>query len=69
MVLLILIYLPAFSPVTKSTFWVTVRNCLKCVTVYILITGNFFAYRTVNIWNLLDNEVVMSRNSNIFEHV
>ena len=33
------------------------------------ITGNFFANRTVNIWNAFNNDVVMSRNCNTFKHV
>ena len=33
------------------------------------ITCDFFAYPTVNVWNLLDNDVVKSRNCNTFNHV
>ena len=46
-------------------------NCKKLFKMpYPLnITGNFFAYRTVNAWNSLKNDVVMSRNCNTFKHV
>ena len=67
MVSLILICLPAFSRHN-----VNLRvNCKKLFKMpYRLnITGNFFAYHTVNAWNSLANNVVISRNCNTYKHV
>ena len=52
-----------------STFGVTARKCLKCLNYRLNITDKFFTYHTVNVWNSLDNDVVMSHNCNTFKHV